>query len=121
MVPDVRCGPTRLQVNKQESIDDMRLTGIKAQQVFDALAGGKTPPTQAPDLAWKECPMPLKTIIMAWDGDTMFGPWSPQTEKERAFLQYQFFITHWLAIPPAPRKLVLPSYQPSHGNDGGGE
>lgn len=53
-------------------------------------------------LAWKECPMPLKTIFMAWDGDSMFGPWSPQTEAERNYLQRHFHVTHWLALPPAP-------------------
>jgi hypothetical protein len=59
-----------------------------------------------PGLDWIECPMPLKTIIIVWDGHALWGPFAVQTEADRNSTQSQIQPTHWLPIPPAPRSSV---------------
>ena len=51
---------------------------------------------------WNETPMPIKTMLLLWDGKMLWGPIAPQTDKQRADLQHHYKPTHWMEIPPAP-------------------
>ena len=46
--------------------------------------------------------MPLKTIQMLWDGETIWGPVAPQDADTRDAIQERIKPTHWLQLPPAP-------------------
>lgn len=46
--------------------------------------------------------MPIKRIMMGWNGKMLYGPIAPQTEKERDDMQTALSLTHYLIIPKTP-------------------